>query len=101
LRSLQDAERIIDYGILVRIVKGQWADPSAPGLDPRRNYLDIIHRLSGRAAHVAIATHDRILANGYPSLPYDIWQARTRPAIMAWAMRDFVEGKHRELTAIR
>jgi len=140
-RSLDDAQRVIDFGIPVRIVKGQWADPSGPVPDLRANFIKIISRLSGKAAHVAVATHDRPLAEksltclknsgtscemeqlsslpqncaglakslsvpmriyipyGYPSLPYDIWQVRTRPEIMAWVMMDFLSGKHRRLSS--
>lgn len=35
---------------------------------------------------------------GYPSLPYDIRQVRARPAVIAWALRDAVAGKHRPLS---
>lgn len=140
-RSLNDANRVIELGIPVRIVKGQWTDPLDPHINPRSNYLELVNRLSGKAVHVAIATHDRPLATaalqilkksgtqcemeqlsslpqncvriarslqiplriyvpfGYPSLPYDIWQARARFGIVAWAMRDFLTGKHRPLSA--
>jgi proline dehydrogenase len=62
LRTVTDADRIVDYGIPVRIVKGQWSDPSAPKLDARKNYLAVVDRLAGRAKHVAIATHEPSLA---------------------------------------
>ena len=61
-RSTEDTGRVIEWAIPVRIVKGQWPDPSVPGLDPRAQYLKIIGRLSGKAAHVAVATHDRAVA---------------------------------------
>jgi proline dehydrogenase len=32
---------------------------------------------------------------GFPYLPYNIWQVRTRPAVAFWAMRDFIAGEHR------
>jgi proline dehydrogenase len=57
-RSPADAEWAIDRGLAVRVVKGQWADPIAPDLDPRAGYLDVICRLAGRARHVAVASHD-------------------------------------------
>ncbi|HUI63603.1 MAG TPA: hypothetical protein VL126_02085 [Bacteroidota bacterium] len=61
-RSVQDVSRVIEYGIPVRIVKGQWPDP----LDRRRNahqgYMEIIRLLAGKASLVAVATHDRSLA---------------------------------------
>jgi len=142
-RSIEDTARVIDYGIPVRIVKGQWADPHAPGQDAHRNYREIVRRLSGRAAQVAVATHDHGVARealhqlrktetpcemeqlsslpqncarlaqslgvplriyvpfGFASLPYDIWQVRTRPQIVGWVLRDALVGKHRPLAAVR
>lgn len=61
-RSLADAEKIIDLGVPVRIVKGQWPDPDTPTVDPKSAFLDLVDVLAGRAAHVAIATHDASLA---------------------------------------
>src|SRR5271169_4033203 len=61
-RSIADAEKVIDLGIPVRIVKGQWADPAEPNFDPKSNFLDLVDVLAGRASHVAIATHDASLA---------------------------------------
>ena len=61
-RSLDDAARAADLGLRVRVVKGQWADPAAPGVDPRRGFLEVIDRLAGRARQVAVASHDAPLA---------------------------------------
>ena len=61
-RSFSDAERAIDWGISIRVVKGQWPDPAEPGLDPTARFLDLIDVLRGRAAHVGVATHDASLA---------------------------------------
>lgn len=61
-RSLQDADRIIELGVPVRIVKGQWLDPSERRLDCVRNYHEIARRLSGRCRRVHVATHDMSLA---------------------------------------
>ncbi len=61
-RSLADAERAIALGISVRIVKGQWADPSNSRVDCRKNYLAIVQKLAGRTSHVGVATHDVPLA---------------------------------------
>jgi proline dehydrogenase len=63
-RSLRDADRAIEMGLRVRVVKGQWADSKPVDVDPVTGYLDIIDRLgAGRAVHVAVATHDAKLAH--------------------------------------
>lgn len=61
-RSLEDAERGIELGVRVRVVKGQWADPVHPDIDLREGYLRVIKRLAGRASFVGVATHDAALA---------------------------------------
>jgi proline dehydrogenase len=61
-RSTADASRLIDLGIGVRVVKGQWPDPDDPGRDPRAGFLELIETLAGRAAHVGIGIHDASLA---------------------------------------
>ena len=61
-RSLEDAERAIELGVRVRVVKGQWPDPTDPDLDMREGYLRVIKRLAGRASFVGVATHDAPLA---------------------------------------
>lgn len=61
-RSLEDAELAIELGVRVRVVKGQWPDPSDPGIDLREGYLRVIRHLAGRASFVGVATHDAPLA---------------------------------------
>jgi proline dehydrogenase len=61
-RSLDDAGHTADLGLRVRVVKGQWADPAAPDVDPRRGFLEVVDRLAGRARQVAVASHDAPLA---------------------------------------
>lgn len=61
-RSSQDAERLVRLGVAFRIIKGQGKDPEKPQIDPRRSFLDLVRQVSGRASHVAIATHDRRVA---------------------------------------
>jgi len=61
-RSLGDADWVVDKGLSVRVVKGQWPDPAEPQRDMRAGFLEVIHRLSGRAGHVRVATHDVPLA---------------------------------------
>lgn len=61
-RSLSDADLAVGLGVNVRVVKGQWTDPDHPDIDPRAGFLAVIDRLVGRARHVAVATHDPVLA---------------------------------------
>lgn len=61
-RSVEDAERLISLGVPFRIVKGQGKDPDSPHIDPRQSFVDLVRHVAGRAAHVAIATHDRRVA---------------------------------------
>lgn len=60
-RSLTDAEKAIDLGVAVRVVKGQWKDPYRK-VNSRENYLAIVRKLAGRSRYVGIATHDSALA---------------------------------------
>jgi len=61
-RSIDDAERMIALGVPVSIVKGRDGDPGAPKVDPRRAFLDLVYLCAGRATHVGVATHDRLVA---------------------------------------
>lgn len=61
-RSLADANVACQLGIRVRVVKGEWADPTDPGLGMRKGFLQVVDHLAGRAKEVAIATHDPWLA---------------------------------------
>jgi proline dehydrogenase len=61
-RSAADADWVVERRVPVRVVKGQLADPTAPDADLREGFLAAIDRLAGRAAHVAVATHDADLA---------------------------------------
>lgn len=62
IRSVEDAERVVDMGIPVRLVKGHWADPRNPGIDPSTAFLKLVNVVAGRATFVAVATHDTALA---------------------------------------
>jgi proline dehydrogenase len=57
-RSAADAARAAELGLAVRVVKGQWPDANGDGLDPRRGFLEVVDRLRGHPAVVAVATHD-------------------------------------------
>jgi len=61
-RSLSDADWAIERGLSVRVVKGQWPDPTDPKRDMRAGYLEVIDRLAGRVRHVGVASHDLSLA---------------------------------------
>lgn len=61
-RSLEDADWAVAHGLAVRIVKGQWEDPDAPGRDAREGFVEVVSRLAGRSRRVAVATHDVPLA---------------------------------------
>ena len=63
-RSRTDAARLAEWGVAVRIVKGQWSDPAGPVPDVRAAYLDVAKALAGTAATVGVATHDRRVAAG-------------------------------------
>lgn len=60
-RSSADAVRFRETATRIRIVKGEWPDPAEDG-DAEAGYLDLVRSLAGRAAPVAVATHDPILA---------------------------------------
>ncbi|HWB11986.1 MAG TPA: hypothetical protein VG826_22365 [Pirellulales bacterium] len=61
-RSLDDAHAAVAAGIVPRVVKGQWADPTGQETDLRKGFLRVVEQLAGRASHVAIASHDAPLA---------------------------------------
>ena len=76
-RSVEDADRAAEMAARVRVVKGEWPDPSDPGRDPRAGFLEVIDRLvrcarrpmhgpasprQRRSPTVAVATHDSRLA---------------------------------------
>jgi proline dehydrogenase len=54
-RSVDDARRALDLGLIVRIVKGQWADGK---VDPAAGFLDVVDAIAGSKNLVRVATHD-------------------------------------------
>lgn len=61
-RSAEDAARLRDTPARIRLVKGEWPDPDAPEADAAAHFLALARILAGRAAPVAVATHDPALA---------------------------------------
>jgi len=61
-RSIVDARLAAEWGLRVRVVKGQWADPADPHMDMSRGFLNVVDELAGRGRFVAIASHDVPLA---------------------------------------
>jgi len=59
-RSVGDADWVVERRLPVRVVKGQFPDDSATDL--RGGFEQVVAALSGRAAHVAVASHDVPLA---------------------------------------
>jgi proline dehydrogenase len=55
-RSAADVARVIELGLSVRLVKGQWADGGG-SVDAAAGLLDLVDRLGGHTAGVAVATH--------------------------------------------
>jgi proline dehydrogenase len=61
-RSMADAADFRDGSARIRVVKGEYADPDWNDADVAANYVALVARLAGRAAPVAVATHDPDLA---------------------------------------
>jgi proline dehydrogenase len=61
-RSLHDADRAVELGLRIRVVKGEWAGINGDESDPREGFLKLVDRLAGRAIHVAVATHNPAMA---------------------------------------
>jgi proline dehydrogenase len=62
-RSLRDVDLVVDLGLRVRVVKGQWATFRADELNPLEGFSRLIDRLAARgAAHVAVASHNPAVA---------------------------------------
>lgn len=86
LRSRGDAAAFRDTDARIRLVKGEWADPNWRGQDVEASYLALVARLAGRAAPVAVATHDPDLAERALAMllasgtPCELEQLRGLPA---------------------
>lgn len=62
-RSLDDVRRVREWGLPVRVVKGEWSDGARSEVNPRDAFLALVDRLQGHVAEVAVATHDPGLAS--------------------------------------
>lgn len=62
-RSLRDAERMIEMGKTVRVVKGQWNDPNeVHDHHIRSRYLHLTEMFKNTKNKVIVATHDKPVA---------------------------------------
>jgi proline dehydrogenase len=62
-RSLEDSDRIIEMGLRVRLVKGQWHGLNGDETDSGDGFLRLTERLIAKSAcHVAVATHNKRVA---------------------------------------
>jgi proline dehydrogenase len=57
-RSVSDAARALDVGMVVRVVKGQWTDPVDAAADQAAGFLAVVDALAGSKNLVIVATHD-------------------------------------------
>jgi proline dehydrogenase len=58
-RSPGDTALAARLGLVVRVVKGQWADDAgAPEIPAAEGFLHVVDRLAGHPQTVAVATHD-------------------------------------------
>ena len=98
-RSLRDADWAIERGLNVRVVKGQWPDRDDPKRDMSAGFLEVVHRLAGRARHVGVATHDfslaceaigRLRAAGTPC-ELEILLGMTAKPMIRWAEKNGVK----------
>jgi proline dehydrogenase len=118
-RSVADAARVAEWGVQVRVVKGQFA--SRDDVDPFDGFLGVLEGLAGLGvARIAVATHDAALATealrrvphaeleqlygirpvarahrlyipyGTAYLPYALRYLRRKPRAAWWLVRDLV-----------
>ena len=98
-RSISDADWAGERALNVRVVKGQWPDPSDPDRDMRAGFLAVIDRLAGRVPHVAVATHDlplaeeaiRRLRSAGASFELEQILGMTTPQSLQWALQNNVK----------
>lgn len=117
-RSAADVARVAEWGVRVRVVKGQF--PAPDDRDPREGFLDVVERLAAAGVErIAIGSHDPSLVGdalrraphaeveqlygiravphphrvyvpfGTAYLPYAIANLRKNPRVLWWLARDF------------
>jgi len=94
-RSAADAKQVSGEGLGVRVVKGEWADPSDPDRNPRSGFLAVVDALAGRARHVAVATQDTALADEALRRLIDAGTACELQVLYAMHSRAAVRGAHK------
>jgi proline dehydrogenase len=57
-RSTRDVARAQDAGLAVRLIKGQWPDPSWTAPSVSQSMLALVDQLADHTAAVAVASHD-------------------------------------------
>lgn len=60
-RSFVDFERVKEWNLPVRLVKGQWPNPREEELSPREGFLRLVDLYCQRSVLVGIASHDDLL----------------------------------------
>ena len=61
---MHDVDRAIDFGLRVRVVKGEWSGLNGDETDRCAGFMKVVECLAaGGARHVAVATHDAALAD--------------------------------------
>lgn len=63
-RSFVDFERTKEWGLPVRLVKGQWICPRQDEVSPEQGLLKLVDLFCGRGDLVAIGSHDHNLSQG-------------------------------------
>lgn len=91
-RSFADATQLRDAPLRIRIVKGEWPDPTEDAPDIAAAYLALVRSLAGRKATVAVATHDPLLAEAAlaalrdAGTPCELEQLRGMPRLRTTAV---------------
>ncbi len=97
LRTPEDAERLIQEGVRVRLVKGAYLEPHTVAYPRKADvdaaYLRIMHELLARGVYPAIATHDEHIITDAKrfAAEHDIAHARFEFQMLYGIRRDLQE----------